>query len=154
MAETTVENRICQNCGAEVRPNSLFCYSCGKSVAPEIVADFPPRKNGDGADEIKSTMVAEPVEKPIPKPVIESEEPKIESLVEGEKSESKAIVKGEEPKLKSAAAMRRRSKSFQPKRVEIIWEEHENAPNVWFILAAILLTAFAAAVFYLAIFSK
>lgn len=141
MAETTVENRICQSCGADVRPDTLFCYNCGKSVAPEIVQDLPQRKNitdepfrenvvegkenGSGLGRV--TVVRGAFDKPIAKP-----------------------ISGEEPKLKSAAAMRRRPKSTQPKQVEVIWEEHENAPNGWFIFAAILLALFAAGILYLA----
>lgn len=127
MAETTIENRVCNACGTEVRPNSLFCYHCGGSLAPEVGAlkNINAETNGD------KPAIETMADNPIPKPV--------------------AV---EEPKLKSAAAMRRRAKSFQPKRVEIIWEEHENAPNGWFIFAAIFLILFAAGILYLAIFLK
>ena len=146
MAETAVENLICQTCGADARPNALFCYHCGSSVAPELVVALKDRKNvgnvrfhkiadeeknGDKSEQIKQTIVEEIEDKPILKPSL-----------------------AEEPKLKSAATMRRRSKSFQPKRVEIIWEEHENAPNGWFIAAAIFLTLFALGILYLAIYLK
>ena len=45
MAKTTVENLVCQACGADVRENSLFCYHCGGSVAPELVVALKDRKN-------------------------------------------------------------------------------------------------------------
>ena len=142
MAKTTVENLVCQACGADVRENSLFCYHCGGSVAPELVVALKDRKNvgnvrfhkitdeeknGDKSEQIKPTVI-----------------PQIEN-----KTISKSSL-SEEPKLKSAATMRRRSKSFQPKRVEIIWEEHENSPNGWFIAVAIFLTLFAVGVLFLA----
>ena len=142
MAEARVENRICQSCGADVRPSALFCYHCGGSVEPEIVVALKDRKdfggerfgeitdeqkNGGKSEQIKLVVVEEPTAKPI-----------------------SASNPNEEPKLKSAAAMRRKSKSFQPKRVEIIWEEHENAPNGWFIAAAVFLTLFALGILYLA----
>jgi len=139
MAETTVENLTCQACGADVRPNALFCYHCGGSVAPELVVALKDRKDAGNvrfykiADEEKNGDKSEPI-----KPTIVAE------------IENKPIL-AEEPKLKSAATMRRRSKSFQPKRVEIIWEEHENAPNGWFIAVAIFLTLFAVGVLFLAI---
>ena len=143
MAETLVENRICHACGSEVRQNALFCYHCGGSVAPEVVIALKDKKtvsdawfresideekNGDKSAPNEKITVQESADKPIPKPNLP-----------------------EEPKLKSAAAMRRKSKSLQPKRVEIVWEEHANAPNGWFILAAILLTLFAAGILYLAL---
>lgn len=139
---TLVENKICRACGSEVRPNSLFCHSCGGSLAPgvinakdeKLVGDVGFRettkdeKNGDNSALIERTTVEEIADRPIPKPNLP-----------------------EEPKLKSAAAMRRKSKNLHPKRVEIIWEEHGNAPNVWFILVAIILTLFALGVLYLAL---
>jgi len=146
MAETTIENRICSGCGSEVRPNALFCYHCGGSVAPEVVVALKDKeavgnawfrenindeKNGDEPTQIEKPAIEKTSDSPLPKSIV-----------------------NEEPKLKSAAAMRRRSKSFQPKRIEIIWEEHENAPNGWFIAAAIFLTLFAAGVLYLAIYLR
>lgn len=131
MAETLVKNRVCSACGATVRGGALFCYNCGGSVAPEDKKETLEKTNGDNSAQTNQTIIADATDKPIPKPVLV-----------------------EEPKLKSAATMRRKSKSYQPKRVEVIWEEHENAPNVWFILAAIVLTLGAVAVLYLAMQMK
>ncbi len=130
MAETTVENRICQNCGADVRPNSLFCYHCGGALAPKAVVEAT---NGDQPAKRTNALI---VTKTDDNPIL------------------KRVLPAEEPKLKSAAAMRRKSKRFQPKRIEIIWEEHENAPNGWFVFAAIFLTLFAAGILFLAIYLK
>jgi hypothetical protein len=130
MAETTVENRVCQNCGADVRPNSLFCYYCGGSLAPKAVVEA---KNGDQpAKRTNALIIKNTTDQPI----------------------LKRVLPAEEPKLKSAAAMRRKSRRVQPKRIEIIWEEHENAPNGWFVFAAIFLTLFAAGILFLAIYLK
>jgi hypothetical protein len=152
MAETTVENQVCQACGAEVRKGSLFCYSCGASVSAEIPVvkkdknevisetDFkataiPVNVNGKGTkqkqinQEVKKIVVEETLAAPI------------------EKSNSA----DQETKLKSAAAIRKTTKSIQPKKVEIIWEEHENTPNVWFIAVTIFLTILAGVVLFLAV---
>ncbi len=146
MAETLVENQVCNHCGAEVRPAALFCYNCGSSVAPETVVALKDRKstgearlrriiaegkNGDKTTQSKQTIIEEAVDKPITQSSVQTE-----------------------TKLKSAAAMRRKSKTIQPKRIEVVWEEHENAPNGWFILAAILLTLTVAGILYLAIYLK
>lgn len=145
MAETTVENKICAACGAEARPNTLFCYNCGASLAPEIAPEakngkdvsdawfrenIAEEKNGRQTKQENSTVIEKTADAPIPK-----------------------LVAVEEPKLKSAAAMRRKSKVYQPKKVEVIWEEHD-APNGWFILAAVLLTLFAVGVLYLTAYLK
>lgn len=146
MSKTTVKKRVCNSCGADVRSNALFCYHCGSSVAPEVVIalkdkqsasdtwsreNSTPGKNGNAGSLNANAIISESVDKPIPKPAL-----------------------AEEPMLKSAAAMRRKPKSIQPKRVEIVWEEHENAPNFWFILVAIVLALFAAGILYLAMYLK
>ena len=135
MAETVVENRVCSACGTDIRSNALFCYNCGGTVAPEVVIALKDKKNfvdeeknGDNAESAEHPVGEVPVEQPIPKPDLP-----------------------EQPKLQSAAAMRRKSKNLQPKRIEIIWEEHENAPNVWFIAVAIFITLLAAGILYLAL---
>jgi len=135
MAENLVENRVCSACGAPVRPQALFCYNCGSAVAPEIEAEDEARLYDELADDHQAEPKAgtnrdeshaAPIEKPF------------DTLVEnktGEKSPAQA-----ETKLKSAAALRR-SGRIQPqkKTVEVIWEEPENAPNVWFLVAAFVL---------------
>ncbi len=146
MAETLVQNQVCNHCGADVRPTALFCYNCGSSVAPEIVIALKDKesagearfrriiaegKNGDKPTQIKQTIVEEAIDKSITQSSVQTE-----------------------TNLKSAAAMRRKSKTIQPRRIEVFWEEHENAPNGWFILAAILLTLTAVGILYLAMYLK
>lgn len=140
-----------------MRPGALFCYSCGESLQPKAntqlkdtknVSDawfregLIEEKNGNKAEQKELPKLQEVAEKPIPKPIVEAEKPISKPVAETD------------TKLKSAAAMRRKSKVYQPKKVEIIWEEHENAPNVWFILVTIVLTLIAAGIFYLAMYLK
>lgn len=145
MAETLVENKICQTCGTEIRQNAQFCYHCGGSVAADAAAlkdkkavsdawlreNISDGKNVDNSAPVEKTAVLETVDNPIPMPNLTKE-----------------------PELKSAAAMRRKSKNLQPKRTEIVWEEYGSKPNGWFILAAIVLTLFAVGVFYLMLYLK
>lgn len=153
MAETLVENKICKACGAEVRVGALFCYSCGKSVQTASSADLKEKKNvsnawfredltkteenGNQTARKEQAKSPEIIETPIAKP-----------------SDIEAAAAAEDGKLKSAAAMRRKSKIYQPKKIEILWEEHDNPPNGWFIAAAIALTLLAAGILYLAMYLK
>jgi len=154
MAETLVENQVCNACGADVRPGALFCYSCGKSVAQakdvdnnnnENTGDIffhdriaKDRKNLDNSAQEELTTVED-----TPNPVKEiSEKPVIKPNIQGQ------------VKLKSAASLRRKSKTFQKKKVEILWEEHEDAPNVWFIVVAVILTVFAIGIICLAMYLR
>ncbi len=143
MALTLVENKICSACGADIRPNSLFCYSCGSAVSDEK----KPEENFTAEKSI--TVLSEVNEKKAINEMIAADEPENKIINEPEKP-----IVAEEIKLKSAANMRRKSKSFQNKKVEIVWEEHENAPNVWFISVAIVLAIAAAIVLFLAVYLK
>lgn len=150
MAETLVENQICKSCGADVREDALFCYNCGKSVAPEIVAEENHKK-----DEVSNTLRREKI----------TENGNREKTKDGELKEylpvetvaDKPIPKPDMPaeaKLKTTAATRRKSATYQNKTVEVVWEEYENAPNGWFIVAALILTLFAVGIFFLAMYLK
>ncbi len=147
MAETTVENRICQSCGVDVRPHALFCYHCGGSLTtPAAGIDLG---NRNGAAPLRQSLPeAENGGQPKARTRALIIKKTVDNLI------SSPLPPAEEPKLKSAAAMRRKSKRIQPKRIEIIWEEHENAPNGWFVFAAITLTLFAAGILFLAIYLK
>ena len=41
LSETVVEKTECPKCGADVRPDTQFCYNCGGPVAVEIKNDAP-----------------------------------------------------------------------------------------------------------------
>ncbi len=140
-----VENKICAHCGADIRRDALFCYGCGSSVAPETIVALKDKNDYDG-----KTLVLERSENGSGK-TTKLNEPQIENVPD------KAIPKPpptNNAELKSAAAMRRKSKIYQPKHTEIIWEERGSAINVWFVLSAIILTLLAAVIFYLADYLK
>jgi hypothetical protein len=155
MPETLVENRNCSACGVDVRKGALFCYNCGGSVAPEIPAPeiLAPEENHKPSSDVwfKEDIIEEkPEEKP--DEVIE-ETSEAEETVAVETSDVPVQKTGiqEDAKLKSAASLRRKAKIIQKRKVEeIVWTGHENAPNGWFILVALVLTLFAAAVLWLA----
>lgn len=168
MAKTLVEKEICDACGADVRPDSLFCYNCGGAVSddiPESVLerkqkissgnnfrnDLPPDNNLK-TTKLKNEAVEEieikPIEKPSEKPFVDEFPAKTE-----EKLPERPSIQ-EEAKLKSAANLRRKAKIYQRKTVEVVWEEPENAPNKWFPIVAILLIFFVIAIFYLAMYLK
>ena len=138
MAEVLIENRICNNCEADVRKGALFCYNCGSSVAPEL----PSAAENNGSDSLVRDDSVEENHTPIAAKTNNFDKP----------IEKPDVL--EEPKLKSAASLRKRPKSVQKKRVEIVWEEPENAPNAWFVLVGSLLTLFAIGIWLLAMYLK
>ncbi len=143
MAETLVENQVCNTCGVEIRPQALFCYNCGAEVAEEESSE-----NTENPEILQKTEVLE--EKKIDSR--KARKGRITAVV-NEKTDDKTAQNGN-IKLKSAANLRNKARKLEPKRVEIIWEEHQDAPNLWFLGVAILLIIFAIVIFYLAMYLK
>lgn len=167
MAETVLENEICNACQAEVRPESLFCYNCGESVTDEPIGkpDDVLIKNeiDDEEIEVEQTELES----------FDSEETENgdndEAAEIGGNSEGNAIIISNEEieqdeksgsaskkniKLRSAAALKKSGKKIKTKEVIVTWEEYENAPNAWFITIALLLTLFAVGVFFAAMYLR
>jgi hypothetical protein len=155
MAETLVENQVCNACGVDVRENALFCYNCGSSVVLETVVTEINKKDAISHSWLRENIVENGNNKDksvLPEEKLEKEE---NSIIRG-KAE-KPIPKPsrqENAKLKSAANLRRKPKTFKRQKVEIVWEEYEAAPHTLFILAAIILTLFSIGILILAMYLK
>ncbi len=156
MAQTSVKEKICNACGAEVRPKAGFCYNCGSAVAPDI----PLAENNHQSKDDK-WVSDNPVEKDLKEKSFEKNGREKDLTVNeniGEKinlqteetiSDNENQEKRDLSNMKSAASMRRRGKSVQKKKVEIVWEEHDNAPNGWFIFFAVILVVLAVTIWIL-----
>ncbi len=142
MAETLVKNKVCSACGVDVRQGSLFCYNCGSSVSADAAAS---EKNA-GKKITENILFPENIADDKELTVVKEDKP-------GTQNNGKATT-DEKPKLKSAASMRRKPKTIQRKRVEVVWEEPESVSNFWFILVALLLTLFAAGLWIAASYLK
>ena len=145
MAEITVEKKICPTCGADVRPQALFCYNCGGAVKNNT--PLPKRKNGTG--NIAETTIKKVLENDAaePRQIIEEKiEFRKDESVPKDLPDAKNSSVSEEAKLKSAAAMRRKAKSFQKQEIQIVWEEPENDSGGKLLLVGLLLAVFAAVI--------
>ena len=136
MAETLIENQVCSTCGTAVRPNAQFCYNCGAAVAE----DAPPEQHEQKNKPARKTKLKENNGKTVADLLNQPQE-----IEAGAKPKADADVK-----LKSAASLRNKARRLEPKKVEIIWEEHENAPNLWFIAVAVLLVIFSVIIYFIA----
>lgn len=145
------ENRICGKCGVEVRPNSMFCYNCGGNVtdAPPVLETVRKTDNLNGIDNPAQTSK-------LTMPTV-AVEPETAKEIAEVKTESKLVEepeKIEEPKLKSAATMRRQAKSFQKKKVEVVWEEPTGDSLPRLLLVTLLLLVFVGVIVYAAVINK
>ncbi len=154
MAEILLEGRDCEACGTPVRKGALFCYHCGMSVAPDLAVTTDTEIIDESHTIEDKSEIAEEDAEIIEDEIVEdrvieddAEVDKDESVISEDKAENaeeEAIAeKAEKPKLETAAAMRRKPKRIQKKRVEIVWEEPNSPPNVWFLIATILFAILA-----------
>jgi hypothetical protein len=118
MVDIAVEKSVCEDCGAEIRDESRFCYNCGEAVAEKAADDIP----------------SEPALKDLKEPIAKAEN--------GTGQSETGRTAFEKARLQTAAGMRKRPKSFQRKRVEVVWEPR-TAPNGLFTIAVIGLTLIA-----------
>ncbi len=153
MGELSVENGVCDACGTEIRAQALFCYNCGAAVA-EKIASSKNRKNHKSVL-TKKIVDKKEIKSPSENNLIEQTEKASESNEQEIETREKAKGNGnKDVKLKSAAALRNKARRLEPKKLEIIWEEHDNAPNLWFIGIAVLLIIFTIIIYFIAMALK
>jgi len=122
MAETALENAVCEKCGAAVRENTLFCYNCGHNFA-----ESRKQTNGDEAGNISDETKAA-----------------LDDLA--------ARFKIEEPdpedKLALAAAERKKARVAPRRNKEDVWTETEGrSGSVLFVISLLIFLMVAAVVF-------
>ena len=111
MAVPKREKEVCVNCGADVRPDTQYCYSCGRSVTKiENAKEVPVR--------------TEPIQN--------------ESLAELEKAlAASRTAEVTKERSMSASVERKRARSVNRKPLEIVWEPA--GPNIVYFIAVALL---------------
>lgn len=150
MTATIIEEQNCKACGVDIREGALFCYNCGGAVsADEASSD----KDGDNSAAVSDAWFREEI---APEEI--AEEGAEEKSAEETDAKDVVPIKSRLPetnRLRSAAALRRKSKTFQKKRVEeVAWEEYENSSNSLFVVVAVVMALLTAAIFWLAIYLK
>jgi hypothetical protein len=121
MSQTVVEKAVCDNCGVDIRENTLFCYNCGSRVAePEPAAKA---ESGLVTKADTGTKVADL-----------GEQIRIEPPTEEEKKRAKA------------AAERKKARINSRKRPEVVWEPADDEPDRLLLLIAVLIAITAGVV--------
>lgn len=164
MAENVIEKAACTSCGTEVREGSSFCYSCGEPLSgkqPKAKSKRSRKGSRNGRPVKETNRLAEEPEKAV---VQETQvvEQLVETLAEplaveepfiGDKPTVAESVVEDSPRLRSAASMRRRTRTFERKPVEIMWVEREK-PSWMFIIVSLVIVGFAAVLLALALYLK
>ena len=144
MAETeiSIEQATCDNCGADVRENTLFCYKCGGRIAgePEVeetTAEEAPHITGE------ANGLAEPE-------ISDETRSALDDLAEklkGDDAENADL-------LAQASAERRKKRSSLRKKREIVWQAVDDGSNLIFILVTLLICLVTAAIVFLMVYWK
>ncbi len=162
MAEVAVEIPACKGCGADVRSESLFCYSCGAALNADAdpagaVIEKEPEAAADAASVGKanekvpqavtdSVSVAKANEK-VPEVTTDAA-----SVADANEKVPEAAV-GTRPPLTSAASLRKKRRAFDRQPVRISWEPPDRQPT-GFIVATIALTIAAGILLGLAFYLR
>ncbi len=109
MSEVSVETKVCEICGADIRPNSQFCYNCGGTIVEATEPEV----------EIKATLV---------------EEAKADTSVNGNLSQSITALN----KRSHERSERLRLRTIERKPVEIVWEKRSGV-SIPFVVATTLI---------------
>lgn len=143
MSEKNLEKPICQTCGADVRPGALFCFSCGSSV--ETVDSENTGHNGKGHFQLREESIREdsyknsaadvkieeiPIERPL-------EDPFALPVGKNNEAQDRKFAADGKLALKTAASLRKRNRTAQKKKIEVVWEPSRDKANIWFVIAAL-----------------
>ncbi|MGE3467173.1 MAG: zinc ribbon domain-containing protein [Pyrinomonadaceae bacterium] len=130
MTEAILEKAVCENCGVDVRENTLFCYNCGTSVAAvETEIEAPPDPEGAVTDE------ADPSEEELK-----------------ELSERFKVDEAEDDRLAKAAAERKKARVSGRKPIQYVWKPEDDTGNRLFLLVSVLIAFISALAVFLTIF--
>ncbi len=179
MAETLVKIPICSKCGEEARPQALFCFACGGKIvgyteeeesavsAAWFRGDIVETPSDDAGDPVaKEEQIseskpdtasvgsdAEVEEKAIPMPSV-AEDTGSKIKVKAKDVEGADQEKDSSGKLTSAAELRRRPKAIQTKRVEVVWEQAAEGPNIPFLIFGTIVGIVGIVLFFVAFYLK
>ncbi len=129
MADVVLEKEVCENCGADVRENTSFCYNCGVAVV------LPPETD-DVADDTDEQV-----------------DPKTKAALD---DLAERLKKGEEDdeKLAKAAAERRKARVKQRKPKEYTWEPEDDGVGIKMLIAIGSIVIISGVIVFLLVFWK
>lgn len=135
MSQAAAEKAVCQNCQADVREGTAFCYNCGVPVAQPGIEEM--------ATIDEATDVAEP-----------QIDPKTKAALD-DLAERLKLDEEEDKKLAKAAAERRKARVSQRKMSrEFAWENSNESLGGPLLIATLLIAFFAAIVVLFTVFWK
>ncbi len=128
MAETTVEKATCENCGSDVRDNTVFCYNCGKKFEQDGNA-FNGTETASISDEAQTAL------------------DDLAASLSVDNAES-------EDKLALAAAERKKARVAPKKTKEVIWEADDTRSGFGFFIGSLFIFLLVAVVVFITVYWK
>ena len=132
MAETIIDRAACENCGADVRDGTTFCYNCGKSVNAESSEPAAAVHSSNGSSVSPEGQAA------------------LDDLAQRLRIDE---TTSEENKLAQAAAERKRAR-VRSRQNETVWEAADPGVNVILVAATLLIVVLTAIVVLAAVYWK
>ena len=131
MSRTVFDKAVCDNCGVDVRENTLFCYNCGSPViepAPPAIEESSQNAGAEPGLHAKSGDLAKQI--------------RIEPPTEAETKRAKA------------AAERKKARTNSRSRRQIVWEPAEDTPDRLLLLVSLLISIVAGVIVVMTILWK
>jgi len=159
-----VKSEVCLACGVGIRQKALFCHNCGKSTRSS---------SGRVLNENKRRIIKVKLRRRLRKLRKENDPSKESSGSESELNDYESTLINEESKAdcsKKPAGVFKNEKSGKSgmradiftnspeygreNKIEIVWEENSESPNIFFLLMASLIIFFVAGLFFLAMYFR
>ncbi len=183
MGKKSVNSEVCTSCGAETRPQALFCYNCGDNLSSgeisgenrETSNDISNQeslgvdeKDGDdrssreltGTDGTNDGALAEETSANDEYETgrkdsedVRKNKVKVRTKIRRRPRKSKKR-KIRRAKLRSATALRSNPNNLRRNKIEIVWEANDDAPNVLFLSITVGIVFVVTGLFFLAMYLK
>ena len=139
MSRSVLEKAVCEECGVDVRENTLFCYNCGSRIT-ETTADRSTDEGGLSSDDESSAPIRKPenlLEPSLGEQFKPEAKAALDDLAERIRIEPSAK---EDSSVALATAKRKKARGAKRKGREYVWEPIDDPPPRRMLLIVVMIT--------------
>jgi hypothetical protein len=164
MAEKEFVKPVCIKCGENARPQALFCFACGgeivegADIADEVVSSEWFKEDivkAEDTSKDQTTAGAEVEGENLPSAEgleAETNDGKVEApVMDRDTTQRPGSVNN---KLRTASDLRRKPKPIRAKKIEVVWEDSNESPNLVFLVCGLLIFLIVCGIAALAMYYK
>ncbi len=147
MSQTPAHKPVCSECGSETLGPALFCFHCGARLGSDATETETGAKAGSDLESVDITgkAIAPPPGDPFTATADVGSDLAVEEVALQDENLEPSMDSG----MATASTLRKNPGVMRMRRVEVRWASNEGSPNIWFIVASIVLFALVFGVFLL-----